>query len=111
MLDNLSFEFASPGLYGVVGRVGAGKSSLLYAIMGELPPVSGSVVATGSISYSSQEAWIRGGQTVQENILFGQPMDRPRYDAVVAACQLLPDLASLPLGDQTYIGERGVTLR
>jgi len=45
-----------------------------------------------------------------ENILFGSPYDKTRYEAVLEACALLPDLAMLPAGDGTEIGERGINL-
>lgn len=54
-LKNLSLR-AQPGtLVAVVGQVGAGKSSLLQAILGELPPESGSIQVNGAVSYASQE--------------------------------------------------------
>ena len=45
-----------------------------------------------------------------ENILFGEELDSEWYDQVLAACGLGPDLKQLPYGDQTEIGERGVTI-
>ena len=48
--------------------------------------------------------------TVRDNILFGRPFDALRYDRVVDACALRVDLAQLPAGDATEVGERGVTL-
>ena len=56
-----------------------------------------------------QTPWILN-TTVENNILFGAPRDDGRYQEAISACQLLPDLAALPHGDQTEIGERGVTL-
>lgn len=61
-------------------RTGSGKSSLLYMIMQELPVDAGTISVHGSMSYSSQEAWIRGGLSVRENILFGQPYEAERYN-------------------------------
>lgn len=48
--------------------------------------------------------------TLRENILFGEDFDQRRYDAVVIACELLPNIATLPYGDKTEIGEKGVAL-
>ncbi|KAK1802156.1 hypothetical protein P4O66_021827 [Electrophorus voltai] len=70
---------------------------------------SGSVSANGTFAYVSQQAWIFHG-TVQDNILMGEPFDQNRYDSVIHACSLKPDLAILPYGDQTEIGERGLNL-
>jgi ABC-type multidrug transport system ATPase subunit len=47
---------------------------------------------------------------VQENILFGKEMDKAWYNKVVDACALRPDFDMLPSGDQTEIGERGITV-
>lgn len=40
----------------------------------------------------------------------GSPLDPGRYPATLAACALGPDLAQLPAGDETEIGEKGVNL-
>ena len=57
----------------------------------------------------SQSAWIQSGN-IEENILFGSPMDKPRYKNVIHACALKKDLALLLHGDQTIIGDRGINL-
>lgn len=61
------------------------------------------------MSYASQEPWIIN-ETVRENIIFGNEFDEARYNAVVKACSLEPDIASFTNGHETEIGERGVTL-
>lgn len=48
--------------------------------------------------------------SVRQNILFGQAMDRPRYNAVVRRCALDRDFTLFPHGDKTVVGERGVSL-
>ncbi|KAG9026448.1 hypothetical protein FRB95_008855 [Tulasnella sp. JGI-2019a] len=48
--------------------------------------------------------------TLRENVLFGEEFDETRYNGVISACQLLPDIAILPYGDMTEIGEKGVSL-
>lgn len=63
----------------------------------------------GKIAYVSQTAWIQTG-TIQENILFGSEMDSQRYRETLERCSLVKDLESLPYGDLTEIGERGVNL-
>jgi ATP-binding cassette subfamily C (CFTR/MRP) protein 4 len=47
---------------------------------------------------------------MRESILFGLPYDSERYNAVIEACALDKDIESLPNGDLTIVGERGVTL-
>uniref|UniRef100_A0A182K842 Uncharacterized protein n=1 Tax=Anopheles christyi TaxID=43041 RepID=A0A182K842_9DIPT len=108
-LSNINIDFRKGLLIGVIGPVGAGKSSLLQAILRELPLESGSVVAQGRFAYVSQEPWVFSG-TVRQNILFGQPMEKDRYDSVIRACALVTDFEQLPDGDRTMIGERGAAL-
>eukprot|EP00887_Chlorella_sp_A99_P004200 scaffold15.g4200.t1 len=143
-LQGLSLRVGRGELVAIVGPVGAGKSSLLAALLGELQPTarkvrrapvghgteggaapgregpeqvqqaeqragSPAVEVHGSVAYCAQVPWIVSG-TVRENILFGQPMEKARYDAVLKACALLDDIAALPAGDETELGERGINL-
>ncbi|PRQ51942.1 putative xenobiotic-transporting ATPase [Rosa chinensis] len=91
----------------VCGPVGAGKSSLLHALLGEMPKMSGmvrqfkvddkcwirisaliKVDLFGSIAYVSQTSWIQS-RTVRDNILFGKPMDKSRYEKAIKAWDLI----------------------
>jgi ATP-binding cassette subfamily C (CFTR/MRP) protein 1 len=63
----------------------------------------------GSVAYVSQQAWIQNA-TLQDNILFGKSIDHASYQRVIEACALKPDLAMLPAGDQTEIGEKVVII-
>ncbi|CAA2998140.1 ABC transporter C family member 5 [Olea europaea subsp. europaea] len=93
----------------VCGVVGSGKSSFLSCILGEIPKVSGEVKICGSAAYVSQSAWIQSGN-IEENILFGYPMDKAKYKSVLHACSLKKDLELFSHGDQTIIGDRGINL-
>ncbi|KAK1305890.1 ABC transporter C family member 3 [Acorus calamus] len=93
----------------VCGTVGSGKSSLLSCILGEIPKTSGTVKVCGTTAYVAQSPWIQSGK-IEDNILFGEEMDRFKYDGVLEACSLKKDLEILPFGDQTVIGERGINL-
>lgn len=108
-LNNVSLEVRKGILVGILGHVGAGKSSLLQAILRELPTESGSITIGGKLSFATQEPWVFSG-SVRQNILFGQEMDKERYDAVVNACALKKDFEMFPFSDQTLIGERGSSL-
>ncbi|CAB1323513.1 unnamed protein product [Coregonus sp. 'balchen'] len=63
----------------------------------------------GPVAYASQKPWLLNA-TLVENITFEMPMIKPRYNAVIEACSLQPDIDILPQGDQTEIGERGIIL-
>ncbi|KAL6841171.1 hypothetical protein ACP4OV_029140 [Aristida adscensionis] len=109
VLKGIDMEVRKGELAAVVGMVGSGKSSLLSCIMGEMEKVSGTVRVCGSTAYVAQTAWIQNG-TIQENILFGQPMHDGRYKEVIRSCCLEKDLEMMEFGDQTEIGERGINL-
>ncbi|XP_012937343.1 multidrug resistance-associated protein 1 isoform X1 [Aplysia californica] len=108
-LSNIRLEAEEGSLVAVVGAVGAGKSSLLAAMLGEMDKISGTVSTRGSVSYVAQQAWIQN-ETLQNNILFNKPLDSSMYEEVVDACALRTDLSILPGGDQTEIGEKGINL-
>ncbi|KAJ4877014.1 ABC transporter C family member 5 [Raphanus sativus] len=93
----------------VCGVVGSGKSSFLSCILGEIPKISGEVRICGTAAYVSQSAWIQSGN-IEENILFGSPMDKAKYKNVIHACSLKRDLELFSHGDQTIIGDRGINL-
>lgn len=109
MLKNINLQIEKSKCVAVVGTVGSGKSSLISALLGEMDKISGRVNTVGKIAYVPQQAWIQNA-TLQDNILFGRSMDRKKYDAVIDACALKPDLEILPGGDQTEIGEKGINL-
>ncbi|XP_019498348.1 PREDICTED: multidrug resistance-associated protein 7 isoform X2 [Hipposideros armiger] len=99
-------------LVGIVGKVGCGKSSLLAAIAGELHRLRGRVAVwelSKGFGLATQEPWIQFA-TIRDNILFGKTFDARLYKEVLAACALNDDLSILPAGDQTEVGEKGVTL-
>ncbi|KNE72660.1 hypothetical protein AMAG_16420 [Allomyces macrogynus ATCC 38327] len=104
-------EFARGSVTAVVGRVGAGKTALLNAILGEVYQTSpnGSVTVRGTVAYASQKAWILNA-SLCENILFGLPYDEKKYRKIIEACALKRDLAMLVNGDQTLIGDKGINL-
>lgn len=95
VLHNINLTVNKNSLVAMVGTVGAGKSSILSAFLGEMDKVSGCVNRSGTCAYVSQQAWIQNA-TLQDNILFGKPMDQKRYESVIAACALKPDIEMLP---------------
>ncbi|XP_036338640.1 probable multidrug resistance-associated protein lethal(2)03659 [Rhagoletis pomonella] len=108
-ITDVSFRIRPGQFVGIVGNVGAGKSTVLYAILGELEIAKGSLEVNGSISYAPQEAWIFEA-SIRDNICFVEPYDAQRYKDVIQACELERDLQLLPYGDSTIVGERGISL-
>ncbi|XP_043683568.1 multidrug resistance-associated protein 1 isoform X2 [Vespula pensylvanica] len=109
ILKNINMSIEQGQLVAVVGSVGSGKSSLISAFLGEMEKLNGRVNTKGSIAYVSQQAWIQNA-TLQDNVLFGKPLNKALYNRVIDACMLGPDLQMLPAGDQTEIGEKGINL-
>jgi ATP-binding cassette, subfamily C (CFTR/MRP), member 1 len=108
-LEDINFTAAKGELTCIVGRVGAGKSSFLQAILGDLWKVKGQVVIHGATAYVAQQPWVMNA-SVKDNILFGHRYDSMFYEQTVKACALLEDFAQLPDGDETEVGERGISL-
>lgn len=109
VLTDVSFEMGKSDMMAVIGMVGSGKSSLLNLLLKELPIISGKLDVVGVISYAAQEPWLFVG-SIKQNILFGQEYNHSRYNQVLTVCALKRDLSLLPYGDDTIIGERGVSL-
>ncbi|XP_014472274.1 PREDICTED: multidrug resistance-associated protein 4-like isoform X2 [Dinoponera quadriceps] len=79
-LHNINIQIEAGKLYAIVGAVGAGKSSFLQAILGELKPSH------------------------------GQTYDKDKYQKIVQVCALTKDFKQLPYGDKTLVGDRGTAL-
>ncbi|ODQ82974.1 hypothetical protein BABINDRAFT_170062 [Babjeviella inositovora NRRL Y-12698] len=114
-LDAVDFSANKGELACIIGRVGSGKSTFLQALLGELI-VAGAdgvnpakIAISGSIAYCPQVPWVMNA-TVKENILFGCRYDADFYAQTLAACALLPDIEILPDGDETQVGEKGISL-
>ncbi|EHK47570.1 uncharacterized protein TrAtP1_012305 [Trichoderma atroviride] len=108
-LTDINFTAYKGELSCVVGRVGAGKSSFLQSVLGGLYKVKGSAEVRGTIAYGSQQCWVLNA-TVKENIVFGYKWDPEFYEKTIKACALIDDFAQLPDGDETVVGERGISL-
>lgn len=108
-LKNINMTVKKGNLTAVVGSVGSGKTSLISSLLGEMEKVKGNANIDGTVAYVPQQAWIQNA-TLKDNILFGRSLDQKRYDTVIEACALTQDLAMLPGGDRTEIGEKGINL-
>uniref|UniRef100_A0A336N0A9 CSON011403 protein n=1 Tax=Culicoides sonorensis TaxID=179676 RepID=A0A336N0A9_CULSO len=96
----------------IIGKNGSGKSSLLSALLHEMFKLEDGTLVWdkyATIAYLPQSPWLLNA-TIRENILFGESYRPRRYQKVLEACSLLPDLELLPGKDLTEIGERGINL-
>ena len=108
-ISRASLSAESKQMVAIVGPVGSGKSSLLSALLGDMHALWGEVNIRGSVAYCAQRPFIQNA-TLRNNVLFGLPLDEARYARCLADCALQEDLAALPSGDLTEIGERGINL-
>ena len=132
LLDGVSFSLPAGATLAIVGPTGAGKTTLVDALvrMHEVAPGAVKIggcdltqipLATlrGAIGYAPQDAFLFSA-TVAENIGFGvaarshspngDTIDLERVKRAAEAAGLAPDLAILPDGYDTLVGERGLTL-
>ncbi|KAG2070718.1 hypothetical protein BDR04DRAFT_1053972 [Suillus decipiens] len=99
----------------VVGPTGSGKTSMLMALLGEMhftpsgPTSWFNLPRKGGVAYAAQESWVQN-ETIRANILFGAAYDETRYKKVLYQCALERDLTLFEAGDQTEVGEKGLTL-
>nr|CAG8514555.1 14497_t:CDS:10 [Entrophospora candida] len=109
VLKFLSMKVRKGEVIAIVGDVGAGKSSILAAIQGQIKKENGVRKVLGSISYVPHDAWLLNA-TLKENILFGEDFDSKKYQEVLHCCALNKDLTLLSNKDDTEIGDKGVNL-
>ncbi|KAF9182238.1 hypothetical protein BGZ51_004856 [Haplosporangium sp. Z 767] len=127
ILRNINVSFPVGELSVVCGPTGSGKTSLLLAMLGEMDVLMGQIFLprrpldgskefdpeTGllkdGVAFVAQQAWLQNA-SIRDNILFGSNYEQERYDHVIEVCALKRDLDILEDGDQTEIGEKGITL-
>ncbi|KAK8233285.1 ABC transporter [Phyllosticta capitalensis] len=109
VLENVDLAFPS-GLTVICGKVGAGKTALLQAVLGELDTLGGETrLPDEKMAYCAQSPWLQH-MNIRQNILFSSPFDERRYKQVLEACALTPDLANFKHGDLSDLGENGIGL-
>jgi ABC-type multidrug transport system fused ATPase/permease subunit len=116
-LDITQLEIEAGEAVAIVGPLGSGKSTLLRVLGRIQLPARGEVVYPGAararLAYVPQEAFTLNA-SLRANIEFGSDADetlsRRELAEIIRDCALLPDLAAMPAGLETEIGERGVNL-
>ncbi|TLD08634.1 uncharacterized protein PgNI_06761 [Pyricularia grisea] len=107
ILRNISLDFPASTLVAVMGPVGCGKTSLLQALLGEVPTTSGMVTVNARrVAYCSQRPFLFRG-TIRENILCSLPYDRNWYEQILQATALERDISHLSCGDATRCETQG----
>jgi ABC-type multidrug transport system fused ATPase/permease subunit len=123
-IDNLSFEIPRGSSLGLVGRSGAGKTTVVDLLLGLFPPTSGRILIDGTpLTSETVQGWRRGvgyvpqdvfllDATIRDNVRFvrcGEPQDSRVWKALEEA-QVADFVRGLPEQLDTWVGERGVRL-
>lgn len=124
-LEKVSFDIQKGEHIGISGITGSGKSTLLDLILGLLSPDEGRVLIDGTaLENETRYAWqacvshvpqsiFLIDDTIAANVVFGTKsvdIDEARLKRAISIAQLDSFLATLPLGWETRVGERGVRL-
>ncbi len=123
VLEDVSFEVPAGATLAVVGRTGAGKTTLVEMIPRLLDPTRGAVkidghdartlpleTLRGTIGYVTQDVFLFS-DTVANNVAFGVlEADDEAVEAAAYDADLLENVRDFPDGFETFVGERGITL-
>ena len=124
VLEEISLSIRKGESIGLIGKSGAGKTTLVDVILGLFIPQFGDIKVDGVSVYSNLRAWqnMLGyvpqsifliDNTLERNIAFGVPdhlIDQNKLKKAIAMAQLGKVVEQLPDGVKTIIGERGVLL-
>ncbi|KAF5000611.1 hypothetical protein FGRMN_1643 [Fusarium graminum] len=110
LLKDLTFTIGQSQLVLLLGPVAAGKTTLLKALLGEVPCVTGVVnLHAKKLAWCEQTPWLLN-KTIRDNIIVHSHFDPIFYQAVIKACDLEKDFGQLSQGDSTVIGSKGLAL-
>ncbi|KAH9132363.1 hypothetical protein LEN26_007437 [Aphanomyces euteiches] len=109
LFQDLEVEIYRGEFVVLYGSDGQGKSSLCSFLLNETLKTRGTVHVAGRVAYVAQAPWIQQA-SIRDNILFGQPYDRLKYQRVLDACGLTQEIALFPSGDRAEVGSNGVSL-
>jgi ABC-type multidrug transport system fused ATPase/permease subunit len=123
-ISNISISIPEGAFVAFVGPSGAGKTTIIDVLLGVLNPDEGSVLISGlppllavskwpgAVSYVPQDIVIAAG-TIRENVSLGYPKECATNDLVDSALRIAHlehFVATLPLGADTQVGERGTKI-
>lgn len=122
-LSNVDFTLKAGQTLGIVGRVGAGKSTIMKLILREFDQYEGHITYGGhdikqyaldsylpALGYVPQDSFLFSN-TIRENIRFADPtVSQAVVEAVAAKSDLSGQIASMPAGYDTQVGEEGISL-
>ncbi|KAJ3526432.1 hypothetical protein NM208_g11192 [Fusarium decemcellulare] len=110
LLRDITFTVRRGQLALLLGPVASGKTTLLKALLGEVPHVSGRIALSNErLAWCEQTPWLVN-QTIRENVVGYSHFDSGLYQTVIRACDLEKDLGQLSQGDNTKIGSKGLAL-
>jgi len=123
-LTDISLTIRKGESIALIGKSGAGKTSLVDVFLGLLIPQSGDIQVDGFSAYDNVRSWqnligyipqsiFLTDDTIAGNIAFGVPPDhinQKKLDNAIRLAQLSELVAQLPEGTQTMVGERGTLL-
>lgn len=94
----------------IFGEIGSGKSSLFYALLGEMAPKFETpkphLKVQGSISYMSQKPWLMA-RTIKENIVMDLPFDQEKFDQAIHYAAMEDDLNLFPERENRVLADNG----
>ena len=121
-LKNISFAVKSGTKTAIIGPTAAGKTQLLYVLIGLLQPTAGTVSYDGErletyekealhrqVGFVFQDS-ILFNLTLRENIAFSADISDKDLEKAITAAELHAFIATLPEGLETVVSERGSTL-
>ena len=123
-LTDVSLTIRKGESIALIGKSGAGKTTLVDVILGLLIPQAGDIQVDGFSVYNNLRSWQKligyipqtiflMDDTIARNIAFGVPddqIDPQKLDWAIHSAQLSELVEQLPQGIQTIVGERGALL-
>ncbi|EGO5800018.1 ATP-binding cassette domain-containing protein [Enterococcus faecalis] len=122
-LENIQFSLQEGETLGIVGKTGAGKTTILKLLMREYDQYQGTIsfgkhniknytldALMGAMGYVPQDHFLFS-MTVRDNIRFAKPdLEQAAVEQAAALAFINQEIKAFPEGYDTMVGERGVSL-